>query len=1203
MSAVHPCPATSRRGLRARLLALLASCSALPALAVSYTFPGALPPGCSGSSGTYTCTAGSLAYGDTVTIASPKPATITITGSFATNTSSINAGGSASDLTLIVQGTLTTGYQAVVNANVTAQVVNDSGGSVTFGGTLGATAGSLALTNLSTVAGAVSASGAVTIGQQAVVSGSVTSSTSTVSLVYGARVNGAISADAAVTLAQDSVVGGSVTSVNGAVSVGYGARVTGAISAKGDVTLAQSAQAGSTIGSTTGNLDIGYGAIVTGNVTATLGTIALGSTASVLACVKASKPNTITLGNQANAGSVCCGSTCSTSCVVNNSTYAMPAACANGLLLAKYRFEEVAYSGAAGELKDSAGAGGGPYNGRAQGAALPSPASSVPARSGSPGTCGYASLPGPTGNGGYFTVTGLPVSTASSGSNTLAFWMYWNGSDDVTPISFDVYNLWFRNNAFGFNTGSTDVYGISSAGLANGWHHVVAVFGNGAVTASKLYIDGVQKSLSQYFSLPNNSNTVGTSTLRIGTWSGNVGTSALTGRVDELRVYDYAVSAAEVATLYAETHACSSLHHLELRHASGSGLTCTPSTLTVAACQDAACSTAYTGGISGTLTATGTPTVQWLTGAGFSIAAGSSSVTEDLQVTSVGSVVLGTSGLSPTPSNATSCNFGSPSCTFTAADSGLLFDVPNHVADSTQTFNVSAVRKSDNTSACTPAFASVTKSVGFVCGYTNPTSGTLPVRVGGAALNSANSTGAACDSGGRSVSLSFNASGVASTTLQYADVGQMSLAATYTGSGSDAGLVLAGSDSFITAPASFTIGAVTAAPIKAGSAFSATVTAKNASGATTPNFGRETAPESTTLTFVKRQPTGTGAVAGSFSGSIGAFSGGAATAANLAWTEVGTGDLTATLASGSYLGTGLTASGTTGTGGAVGRFIPHHFDVTASAACGSFSYAGQPFAATVTARNAANSRTVNYDGSAGTTPNFAKAVTLAEPTPLGVGTLSGSSVAAAAFSAGIASGTPTYTYSTKTTGPKSLVLRATDTDAVSSSGYAEPAMPLRSGRLRLVNGFGAETQALQLAVIADYWSGNTWVVNSADGCTTLPAAAVAKSNQRDRSGNPTSSWSTTASAITLTAGQGQLTLSAPGSGNTGTLDLALNLGATAADQSCLATHPASSGAGLAWLRSLQGSCAATWDRDPAARASFGIFGPETRKTIHVRELY
>jgi len=47
--------------------------------------------------------------------------------------------------------------------------------------------------------------------------------------------------------------------------------------------------------------------------------------------------------------------------------------------------------------------------------------------------------------------------------------------------------------SMGFNTGRGDVYGISSNGLANGWHHVAVEFTNGSVTNNKIHIDGVDK--------------------------------------------------------------------------------------------------------------------------------------------------------------------------------------------------------------------------------------------------------------------------------------------------------------------------------------------------------------------------------------------------------------------------------------------------------------------------------------------------------------------------------------------------------------------------------------------------------------------------------------------------------------------------------------------------------------------------------------
>ena len=83
-----------------------------------------------------------------------------------------------------------------------------------------------------------------------------------------------------------------------------------------------------------------------------------------------------------------------------------------------------------------------------------------------------------------------------------------------------------------------------------------------------------------------------------------------------------------------------------------------------------------------------------------------------------------------------------------------------------------------------------------------------------------------------------------------------------------------------------------------------------------------------------------------------------------------------------------------------------------------------------------------------------------------------------------------------------------------------------------------------------------------------------------------------------------LNLGAPSpAGSSVSFDLALNLGSGAADLSCQASHPTSTGAARPWLRSRNGSCAATYDRDPGARASFGIFAPETRRTVHAREMF
>ena len=887
--------------------------------------------------------------------------------------------------------------------------------------------------------------------------------------------------------------------------------------------------------------------------------------------------------------------------------------------VAEYRMDEYAWNGTVGEVTDSSGNG---HGGTRVGSATSVATGQV---------CRALDIPANTTTAISAVDTSLDVDTGIGSSGTLSFWVRsnvaWSSAtpamlmDATTSASRPFYVMRNAGGALRFALADSAGTALVATTVAQTfgaavWVHVAATWrlaaGAGQSTL-RIYINGslaattpgttnggLDPSLASLF--------VG-DTRSTATPTGATANSA-NGQIDELRVYNFELSAAEIALDLVQTHTCAPpLHHLEIRHGSGIGVTCSPATLTIAACQDAACTVPYLAGVTGTLTASGTGmTVNWPSGAGFSIPIGSGSVTEDMQLATVGSVVLGISGPAPSPTNSTSCSFGSPGCTFTAADSGFLFDVPNHVADAAQTVSVSAVRKSDSAAVCVPAFASVGKAVTFTCAYTNPSTGTLPVRVGGAALNAGNSTAAACDAGGRAISLTFNASGIASTTVQYADAGQMLLSARYAGSGaSEAGLVMTGSDSFVAAPASFGFSATTAGPIKAGTAFATTVTALNSNNVATPNFGRESTAQTATLAFTRARPTGSGASNGVFTGSLGAFSAGVATATNLVWSEVGRADLTATLSGGNYLGSGLTATGTTGSAGAVGRFIPHHFDVAVAPACSSFSYAAQPFSVTVTAKNGLSTpgTTINYDGSSATTPNFAQAVTLSDAPALGVGSFgSTGTVAVGAFLTGVATSTASaYSYTTKLTPEKTLVVRAIDADAVSSSGYVEGSTLLRSGRLRISNAFGSEKAALTMTVQAQYWGGNAWVPSSADSCTALPAASIVRSGYLDNKGASTSAWTTTASSVAISGGSGTLTLSAPSPANTGSVDIALNLGATTTDQSCLALHPASTGAALPWLRSVQGSCAATFDRDPAARASFGIYSPETRKTLHVREIF
>jgi MSHA biogenesis protein MshQ len=130
--------------------------------------------------------------------------------------------------------------------------------------------------------------------------------------------------------------------------------------------------------------------------------------------------------------------------------------------------------------------------------ATPVQTNTSPARIGSTGTCSYAQL----SSGGAFAFPNLPTNTSNGAFTTVSFWMKWDGTDRAMPIGWRVYDLWFYSGYFGFNTGVTDIYGVASTPFLNTWRHVVAVFANGDVTQSKLYVDGVAQTMAQRVGTP-----------------------------------------------------------------------------------------------------------------------------------------------------------------------------------------------------------------------------------------------------------------------------------------------------------------------------------------------------------------------------------------------------------------------------------------------------------------------------------------------------------------------------------------------------------------------------------------------------------------------------------------------------------------------------------------------------------------------------
>lgn len=282
------------------IMAMLMLLTALPAQAFNYIFPSRMPITCLNlTGGSYVCVALTLAAGDTITIAAPKPATITFLGAFTTGANvMINAAGNAADLTLIINGAFTLGANSTLNANVQTR----GAGAVTIA------AGSWLSGSLSTQ------TGAVTIGAappQTGVGGSISTINGFVSLGAGALVGGPISTFSSgyVTLGAGAQVNSNITiSGAGYVTTGDSAIVNGNISTVSDgITLGANTQArGSLVVSQTGAVVLGALVQVGGNISTEVGATTVGANAIVGGQISMNVTGAITIGASGKVYAVCC---------------------------------------------------------------------------------------------------------------------------------------------------------------------------------------------------------------------------------------------------------------------------------------------------------------------------------------------------------------------------------------------------------------------------------------------------------------------------------------------------------------------------------------------------------------------------------------------------------------------------------------------------------------------------------------------------------------------------------------------------------------------------------------------------------------------------------------------------------------------------------------------------------------------------------
>jgi MSHA biogenesis protein MshQ len=619
------------------------------------------------------------------------------------------------------------------------------------------------------------------------------------------------------------------------------------------------------------------------------------------------------------------------------------------------------------------------------------------------------------------------------------------------------------------------------------------------------------------------------------------------------------------------------IDHFEYSY-SGEGITCAPKTLSIKACANADCTQTVTELVRATLSpATVTGGGGWVGGNMVTFTDGEKS---DLQLrrNTPGIVTLGVTGSTPSTKafSETLCRINGgeaseASCKLVFADSGFIFDVPDKLANKpTGTISISAVKTSDETLQCVPLFSKAIKNVDFWSSYIDPIT-----PINGQSLT-VNSTVVGKQSRvATTLAVAFDAEGKADIIVNYPDAGKMQLDAKYTGTGDEQGLVMIGSDQFVSFPVGLCVtpsaeeiaaqcsagGSTCTVYKKAGESFDLIIQGKawQADGDTnfcdyinnTPNYAHNDIVLDHQLV----------APAGGVLGEIGTLQyDHAAEATNRntvsqSVTEVGVFKFTAKPPS-SYLGSSFynipLASSPN-----IGRFVPDRFVVSSSSvlpSCGSFTYMDQPFGLTLTlsAFNTGTYVTKNYQGA------FAKATAslVGENLNNGVdlsGRLRALPINAESWVLGEANVGLSYqanfrrTVAPSVDGPFSQLaigvqvfdheipnvsfiaspdMRAGRLDLCADSNCAKQlsTQDFRHGRVVMDNTYGPENEILRMPTYAQYWDGGGWITNIDDSCTHVIDALDTNDNGTKYAPSLTAGQTVTRSDGGSSVSSGQLSL-------------------------------------------------------------------------------
>ena len=366
--------------------------------------------------------------------------------------------------------------------------------------------------------------------------------------------------------------------------------------------------------------------------------------------------------------------------------------------------------------------------------------------------------------------------------------------------------------------------------------------------------------------------------------------------------------------------------------------------------------------------------------------------------------------------------------------------------------------------------------------------------------------------------------------------------------------------------------------------------------ATAINFGNETTAESVNITHALNQPAGgyVGILSGGLN--VGSFVNGSRQV-NLQYNEVGIINLTVSLSDSAY----LDSSNVSGSLNQIGRFVPSHFvlstPILTEACSPSFSYMGDSIGISFDfeAQNSSGVRTQNYTGSfvkinTSNDADFQIAANQISPFQDLYPRLSRNSWASS-INNGLGDVVASYTLNRAVSpdGPYAMAFSSAlrDSDGITFDSFSVDAdndtnndhvligtSNQRYGRMMIENNYGSELIDLSLELSSEYYNAvgaNTgFIINNDDNCTVLGAGDISFSNYL----NDLSIGETTASISSWVNGRGSLILSAPGIGNTGGVDITLDV--------------------PNWLEFDYKGLGIS---DPNAKASFGLFNSQSRNNV------